>query len=74
MNKTTIARRIITSPYYASKRMEKMERECSYYVDQMYAAKNGILRKAFSKMAWIYYKRYEYYLKQCTLHEPRKSI
>ena len=66
MNKTAIARRIISSKYYYSNRMARMDRECAYYIDQMQSSKNGILRKAFAKMVWIYYRRYAYYLKKCT--------
>lgn len=69
-----IARRRISSKYYFSNRMERMDRECAFYIDQMQSAKNGILRKAFAKMVWIYYKRYTYYLKKCTEDEHRKSI
>lgn len=54
--------------------MEKMDRECSYYIEQMQSSKNGILRKAFARMATIYFKRYEYYLKKCTSNELGKSI
>lgn len=67
-------RRMIASVNYYPNRMAEMDRECSFYIDQMYAAKNGILRKAFGKMAVIYFKRYEYYLKKCTSNEPGKSI
>lgn len=72
--KQKMIRRMIASENYYPNRMGEMERECSFYVDQMYAAKNGILRKAFGKMAIIYFKRYEYYLKKCTSNEPGKSI
>lgn len=51
-----------------------MNRECSYYVEQMTVARNGILRHAFAKMASIYQKRYEYYLKKCTSNELGKSV
>lgn len=68
------ARSIINSKYYCRNRMERMDRECSFYIDQVYSARNGILRKAFAKMAWIYYRRYEYYLKKCTGYGLRKSI
>lgn len=54
--------------------MEKMDRECSFYIDQMYHSKNAFLRKAYAKMAAIYFKRYEYYFKKQTGHEPRESI
>lgn len=69
-----IARRRISSKYYFSNRMERMDRECAFYIDQMQSAKNGILRKAFAKMTWIYYRRYEYYLKKCTGYGLRESI
>ena len=68
------ARSLINSKYYFRNRMERMDRECSFYIDQVYSTRNGILRKAFAKMAWIYYRRYEYYLKKCTGHGLRKSI
>ena len=54
--------------------MEKMDRECSFYIDQMHHSKNAFLRKAYAKMAAIYFKRYEYYFKKQTGHEPRESI
>lgn len=69
-----IARKTISSKYYYQNRMERMDRECSFYIDQVYSARNEILRKAFAKMAWIYYRRYEYYLKKCTGYGLRKSI
>ena len=65
---------MIASDNYYPNRMAEMDRECSFYIDQMYAAKNGILKKAFAKMAWIYYRRYEFYLKKCTGYGLRKSI
>lgn len=74
MRQISQARKTIDSPYYFSNRMEKMDRECSYYIEQMQASKNGILRKAFARMATIYFKRYEYYLKKCTSNELRKSV
>ena len=66
MNKTTIARRIIGTKGYYQNRMARMDRECAFYIDYMNHSKNGILRKAFAKMAWIYYRRYTYYLKKST--------
>lgn len=74
MTNISQARKTINSPYYPSNRMEKMDRECSYYIEQMHSSKNGILRKAFARMATIYFKRYEYYLKKCTSNELGKSI
>lgn len=74
MTRTRQAKRIINSPCYFSNRMESMNRECSYYVEQMTVARNGILRRAFANMASIYQKRYEYYLKKCTENELGKSI
>lgn len=46
--------------------MARMDRECAFYLDQMNHSNNGILRKAFAKMVWIYYRRYAYYLKKST--------
>lgn len=74
MKNVSKAREIIKSSFYLSNRMEKMDTECAYYIDQMYATKNAMLRKAFAKMATIYFKRYQYYFKKCTENEPRKSI
>ena len=66
MKKTTSARRIIGTKGYYERRLERMDRECAFYIDQMNHAKNGILRKAFAKMVWIYHRRCVYYLKKCT--------
>ena len=74
MTNTSRARKIISSKYYYANRMERMDRECAYYIEQMYAAKNGILRKAFAKMSSIYLKRYAYYLQKCTTNELGKSL
>lgn len=74
MNRTTIARKIISSKYYYPSRLEKMDRECAYYIDLVKTASNSILREAFAKMVWIYHRRYTYYLKKCTGNELRKSI
>lgn len=68
------ARRIINSKYYCRNRMEQMDREFAFYIDQVYLARNGILRKAFAKMAWVYYRRYSFYLKKCIGYGLRKSI
>lgn len=74
MNSTKLLRRVITDPNYLSNRMERMDRECSFYIDQMDHANNIFLRKAYAKMAAIYFKRYEYYFKKQTGHELRESI
>lgn len=74
MNRTTIARRIISSKHYYQNRLEKMERECAYYIDQVKTASNSILREAFAKTVWIYHRRYTYYLKKCTENGHRTSI
>ena len=74
MNKTAIARRIISSKYYFQKRLERMDCECAYYIDQVQNAKNAILRKSFAKMVWVYHRRYEFYLKKCTGNESGKSL
>lgn len=74
MNRIKLIKKVIASQNYRSNRMEKMDRECSFYIDQMYHAKNAFLRKAYGKMAAIYFKRYEYYFKKQTGHELRESI
>ena len=74
MNNAKILKKIITGQNYLSNRMEKMDRECSFYIDKMYHAKNALLRKSYGKMAAIYFKRYEYYFKKQTGHELRESI
>lgn len=70
----SIARRMISSKYYNQNRMAQMDRECAFYIEQVKKARTGVLRNAFAKMVWIYYKRYTYYLKKCTEDEHRKSI
>lgn len=74
LSKISYAKKIICSQYYPSSRMEKMNRECAYYLEQMDVAKNGLMRKTFAKMALVYFKRYEYYLKKCTEDELGKSF
>jgi hypothetical protein len=74
LNKTSVLRRMVSSNGYYSNRMARMDRECSFYVEQMSVAKNGILRKAFARMASIYLKRYAYYLQKCTENELRNRI
>lgn len=54
--------------------MAEMDRECAFYMDQMLNAKNAILRKAYGRMAVIYYKRYEYYFKKQFGHGLRERI
>ena len=74
MTRIKIIKRIIASKYYYPNRLEKMDRECAYYIDLVKTASNSILREAFAKMVWIYHRRYTYYLKKCTGNELRKSI
>lgn len=74
MNRTTIARKIISSKYYYPNRLAKMDRECAYYIDLVKTASNSILREAFAKMVWIYHRRYTFYLKKCTDNGHRTSI
>ena len=74
MNRTKMARKIISSKYYYPNRLEKMDRECAYYIDLVKTASNSILREAFAKMVWIYHRRYTYYLKKCTENGHRTSI
>lgn len=66
INKTTIARRIIAGPNYLSNRMDLMIRECSFYLDRMCHTQNSLLRKAYAKMASVYFNRYYYYFKKST--------
>ncbi len=74
MNNAKILKKIISGPNYLSNRMEEMDSNCSFYIDQMEHAKNALLRKAYCKMAAIYFKRYEYYFKKQTGHGLRESI
>jgi len=67
-------RKIISGPNYLSNRMDNMVRECYFYIEQMLNTKNSLLRKAYCKMAEIYFKRYEYYFKKQTGHGLRESI
>lgn len=74
MNNAKILKKIIAGPNYLSNRMEEMDSNCSFYIDQMVHAKNVLLRKAYGRMAAIYFKRYEYYFKKQTGHGLRESI
>ena len=74
MNRIKLIKKVIASPKYLSNRMEKMDRECAFYMDQLLYTKNVVLRKAYGRMAVIYFKRYEYYFKKQFGHELRERI
>lgn len=74
MFRIKLIKKVIAGQNYLSSRMAKMDRECAFYMDQMLNAKNAILRKAYGKIAIIYFKRYEYYFKKQTGHGLRESI
>lgn len=74
MERTKFIKQIISGKNYLSNRMEKMDRECAFYMDQMLYTKNVVLRKAYGRMAAIYFKRYEYYFKKQTGHGLRERI
>lgn len=74
MERTKFIKQIISGKHYFSNRMEKMDSECAFYMDQMLNAKNVVLRKAYGRMAAIYFKRYEYYFKKQFGHELRERI
>lgn len=74
MERTKFIKQIISGKHYLSNHMEKMDRECAFYMDQILNAKNTILRKAYGKIAIIYFKRYEYYFKKQFGHGLRERI